>query len=263
VLSNIALFKPIKFRVPRVFKFIKTQNYNVLIMEYIASCHLDNYILDFLLRGNSYAVKIFYRLGKAVRELHSLNLNGLRNSPLPSSCSELKKEVTKLSRILVTLKLIDNKLFNIVLCSLEKINLTNEFFLPVSLHGELYFTHILMQDDKFVFLDLHNAQKGPSYFDLATLSISLYVSLAFSYHSPKKFTPLIEAFLKGYYGKALSSEIIKSMKLLEFYVALREILTYARALCAESSPTIWLINVLKIRRLKATIKEVILPKLMA
>jgi Ser/Thr protein kinase RdoA (MazF antagonist) len=120
-----------------------------------------------------------------------------------------------------------------------------------------------MQDDKFVFLDLHNAQKGPSYFDLATLSISLYVSLAFSYHSPKKFTPLIEAFLKGYCGKALSSEIIKSMKLLEFYVALREILTYVRALCAESSPTIWLINMLKIRRLKATIKEVILPKLMA
>jgi tRNA A-37 threonylcarbamoyl transferase component Bud32 len=262
VLSNIALSKPIKFRVPRVFKFLKTQNYNALIMEYIAGRHLDNYILDFLLRGNSYAVKIFYRLGKAVRELHSLNLNGLRNSALPSSCSELKKEVTKLSRSLVAWKLINNKLFNIVLCSLEKMNLTNEFFLPVSLHGELYFTHIIMQDGKFVFLDLHNAQRGPSYFDLAMLSISLYVSLAFSYYSPKKFTPLIEAFLKGYYGKALSSEIIKSMKLLEFYVALREILTYARALCAESSPIIGLINTLKIRRLKAAIKEVILPKLM-
>jgi tRNA A-37 threonylcarbamoyl transferase component Bud32 len=263
VLSNIALFKPIKFRVPRVFKFFKTQNYNALIMEYIAGRHLDNYILDFLLRGNSDTVKIFYRLGEAVKELHNMNLNDLRNSPFPSSYSELKREITKLSRSLVARKLINNKLFNIISCSLEKIDLTNEFFLPVSLHGELYFTHILVRDGKFVFLDFHNAQKGPSYFDLATLNISLYVSLTFSYHSPKKFTPLIEAFLKGYYGKALSSEIIKSMKLLELYVALREILTYARDLCAESSPTIGLINTLKIRRLKTTIKEVILPKPMA
>jgi hypothetical protein len=263
VLSNIDLSKPIKFRVPRVFKFLKTQNYNALIMEYIAGRHLDNYILDFLLRGNSYAVKIFYLLGKAVRELHSLNLNGFRNSPLPSSCSELKKEVTKLSSSLVAWKLINNKLFNIVLCSLEKINLTNEFFLPVSLHGELYFTHILVQDDKFVFLDLHNAQKGPSYFDLAMLSISLYVSLTFSYYPPKKFTPLIEAFLKGYYGKDLSSEIVKWMKLAELYVALREILTYARTLRLENSPLISILIMLKIKRLRAAIRETILPKLIA
>jgi len=37
---------------------------------------------------------------------------------------------------------------------------------------------------------------------LAVLSTSLYISLAFLFRTPKQFTPLIEAFLTGYYGKA-------------------------------------------------------------
>jgi tRNA A-37 threonylcarbamoyl transferase component Bud32 len=261
VLSNIALYGPITFKVPRIFRFLKTQSYNLLIMEYVAGRRLDNHILDFLLRGSPDAVKIFYRLGKAVKELHNMNLSGLSNSPFPRSSSELKEEIARLSRRLVAWKLINNKLFNIILCSLEKMDLTNEIFLPASLHGELYYTHILMQDGKIVFLDFHNAQKGPSYFDLAMLSISLYVSLAFSYHSLKKFTRLIEAFLKGYYGKDLSSKIIKSMKLAELYVALREILTYARTLWLENSMLTSFLTMLKIKRLKAAINETILPKL--
>jgi len=219
--------------------------------------------LDFLLYGNSDTVKIFYQLGKAVRELHNMNLDGLRSSSLPSSCSELKNEIVELSKRLVTWRTIDHKLFNTILNYLEKVDLTDEIFLSASLHGELYFTHILVQDGKIALLDFHNAQRGPSYFDLAMLSISLYASLAFAFCTLKRFTSLVEAFLVGYYGKSLNAMIIRSMKLAELYIALREILTCAKTLYAENSPATRLIIILKIRRLKKAIKEVILPKLAA
>jgi len=92
-------------------------------------------------------------------------------------------------------------------------------------------------------------------------SISLYGSLTFPPQALKRFTPLIEAFLKGYYGKGLNAEIIKSMKLAELYIALKEILTSAKALCTENSPAIRLITILKIRRFKKAIKGIILPRL--
>ena len=111
--------------------------------------------------------------------------------------------------------------------------------------------------------DLHNAQRGASYFDLAMLSISLYVSLTFPPQALKRFTPLIEALLKGYYGKDLNAEIIKSMKLAELYIALREILVYARTLHAKVSLITSFLTMLKIKRLKVAIKEVILPKLIS
>jgi tRNA A-37 threonylcarbamoyl transferase component Bud32 len=263
VLSNIALSKPITFKVPKIFKLLKTQNYAALIMEYIVGLRLDNYIVNFLLYGNSDAVKIFYQLGKAVRELHNMNLSGLRNSSLPSSCSELKHEIAELSKGLVAWKVIDHRLFNIILKYLEKVDLTDEIFLSVSLHGELYFIHILVQEGKIVLIDFHNAQRGPSYFDLAMLSISLYVSLTFAFCTLKRFTFLIEAFLAGYYGKTLNSTIIRSLKLAELYLALREILACAKTLYSENSPVIRFIAILKIRRLKKAIKEVIIPKLTA
>jgi thiamine kinase-like enzyme len=232
-------------------------------MEHIAGRHLDNYILDFLLCGKSDAVIIFYRLGKAVRELHYLDLDGLHESAFPSSCSELKKEVVKLSRELFALKIIDHKLINAILKSMEKVDLTNEIFHNVSLHGEFYFTHILVQDGKFSLLDFHNACRGPAYFDLAMLSASLYVSLIFPFHTLKQLTFLIEAFLRGYYEKRLNAEIIRSMKLAELYIILRGILMRTRYLRVENSLIIRLLTTLRIRRLKATIKEVILPKLIA
>jgi serine/threonine protein kinase len=261
VLSNIALSKPITFKVPKIFKLLKTQSYSALIMEYIVGHRLDNYILDFLLYSNLHAIKIFYQLGKTVRELHNMNLDGLRSSSLPLSCSELKNKIVELSKRLITWRIIDHKLFNTILNYVEKVDLTDEIFLDASLHGELYFTHILVHDGKFALLDFHNAQRGPSYFDLAMLSISLYASLAFAFCTPKSFTSLIEAFLVGYYGKSLNAVIIRSMKLAELYIALREILACAKTLYAENSLATRLITTLKIRRLKKAIKEVILPKL--
>jgi tRNA A-37 threonylcarbamoyl transferase component Bud32 len=259
VLSNIALSKPITFRVPKVFKLLKAQSHSALIMEYIAGYHLDNYILNFLLCGNSDAVKIFYQLGKAVKELHNLDLHGLRNSFLPSSSHKLKNEVIELSGMLVIWKIIDYELFKAILNSLKNITLTNEIFLNVSLHGELYFTHVLVQGSKIILLDFHNMQRGPAYFDLATFIESLYVSLVFSSYTPKQFALLTEAFLKGYYGKDLNAEISKSIELAVLYVFLRSM----RNLYAEDSLVMRLLNILGIRRFKVAIKEVILPKLTA
>jgi len=261
VLSEIAHFNPITFKVPRVFRLIRTRSRNALIMERIVGHNLDNYLWNFWLYNDLEAVRVFYRLGKAIRELHSLKLSSLRNSNLPSSCPELKHVITELTKKLAALKIVDNNLFSAILDVLKKANTVNEIFLHVNLHGELYFTHILVQDDRIVLLDFHNAQRGPSYFDLAMLSISLYVSLAFPFQAQKRFTLLIEAFLKGYYGKDLSAEIIKSIKLTELYSALREISVYARTLHAEVSPITSLLTTLKIKRLKAAIKEIILPKL--
>jgi len=261
VLSEIAHSNPITFRAPRVVKLIRTQSTNALIMEHVTGRNLDSYLWDFLLYNDREAVKVFFRLGKAIRELHSFNLSGLRNSHFPSSCSELKDRIRELYKKLLALRLVDSNLCNTISEVLEKANAANKIFSPVNLHGELYFTHILMQDKRIVLLDFHNAQKGPSYFDLAMLSISLYVSLIFPFQTLRRFATLLEAFLKGYYGKDLNAEIVNSIKLAELYLALREILVYARTLHAENSLTTTLVTTLKIRRLKAAIKETILPKL--
>jgi aminoglycoside phosphotransferase len=263
VLTKIALSDPVTFKVPKVYKLFKIQDNSALIMERIAGYYLENYILDFLLHNDPKAVRIFYLLGKAIRELHILDLDGLRSSFLPSSRSELKNKVVELSKKLAASEIIDNRLINAILDDLKKADATSKIFLTVNLHGELYFTHILVQNSKFILLDLHNMQRGPSYFDLAMLAVSLYVSLAFSFFTLKQITPLIEAFLTGYYGKDLDAETFSSMKLAELYVALREILTYARNLYSKSPPAMRLLTTLKIKRLKTAIKEVILPKLTA
>jgi len=263
VLSEVDLSNPITFKVPKVFKLLKIRAHSALIMECVTGHNLDNYILDFLLHKNSDAVRIFYKLGRTIRELHNLNLSGLHNSCLPSSCPELKQGIVELSKKLVALKIIDNNLFSAISDVLKKADAVDKIFLPRNLHGELYFTHILVQDNTIVLFDLHNAQRGASYFDLAMLSISLYVSLTFPPQALKRFTPLIEALLKGYYGKDLNAEIIKSMKLAELYIALREILVYARTLHAKVSLITSFLTMLKIKRLKVAIKEVILPKLIS
>jgi len=130
VLSEVALSNPITFKVPKVFKLLKTRAHSVLIMEYVTGYNLDNCILDFLLHKNSDAVRIFYRLGRTIRELHSLNLSGLHNSRLPSSCPELKQGIVELSKKLVALKIIDNNLFSAISDALKKADAVNKFSSP-------------------------------------------------------------------------------------------------------------------------------------
>jgi len=151
-----------------------------------------------------------------------------------------------------------------IINTVKKMDHANDkIFTAVNLHGEFYFTHIILSKEKCIFVDFHNALRGPSYFDMAMLSTSLYVSLTLPFRTPKQLEPLIEAFLTGYYGKDLDNEIISSMKLAELYVTLREISTYTRTLYSKNSSATNLLIILKIKRLKTAIKEVILPKLTA
>ena len=209
-------------------------------------------------------IEIFHVIGRALKELHNLNLEGLQKSNLPSSLLLLKIEILELSKILAKSNILDYALNKMIMDAVEKIDhIDDKIFTTVNLHGEFYFTHIILSREKCVFLDFHNACKGPSYFDIAMLSTSLYVSLTLPFRTPKQLEPLIGAFLTGYYRKDLDTEIISSIKLAERYVTLREILLYARNLNNKNLPIINFLTTLKIKRLKTAIKEVILPKLTA
>ncbi|MEM2294523.1 MAG: aminoglycoside phosphotransferase family protein [Nitrososphaerota archaeon] len=262
VLEKITDAHPISFRVPKVFKVYRDSSGFLIIMEKVKGTPLENYIVRYLLFEENRALKVFNGLGKALRELHYSPLKGLRKGFFPNSYQEIKLEIFNISRRLVALHVLSKKLMNTILDAVEETSsIDDEIFAEVNLHGEFYFTHIILSEGKYVFLDFHNACKGPAYFDLAMLSISLYVSITLPYLNPLRLTPLISTFLTGYYGKRLNEEMIKSIKLAELYVALREILTYSKALYDNSSLINKLSITLKIKRLKTAIKEVIIPTL--
>ena len=262
VLKKIAESYPVSFRAPKVFKVYSDSNGFLIIMERIKGTLLENYIVKYLLFGENKALKVFNGLGGALRELHYSPLEGLHNGFFPNSYQEIRLEISNISRKLAALRVLSKKLMNTILDAVEETSsIDNEIFTNVNLHGEFYFTHIILSRGKYVFLDFHNACKGPSYFDLAMLSISLYASITLPYLNPMRLTPLMGAFLTGYYGKRLNEEMTKSIKLAELYVALREILTCSRALYDNLSLTNKLLAALKIKRLKTAIREVIIPEL--
>jgi len=259
-LTEIALSRPKLFKVPNAIRLVKGQSVGAIIMEYISGHNLDNYILDYLLRENINITKILYKTGKALREFHNLKLNDLKNSSLPATYLDLKSEIVKLSKDLVEAGLINEKLFDEIFSAIKKVRVDDKIFTKVNLHGEFYFTHIILHNGEIAFIDLQNAQKGPLYFDLAMFNISLYSSLMFSLFSPKDLIPLARAFLLGYLGWN-DDYFIMSLSLAELYIALREILSHVHALYTEKSFIRSLLIVFKIRRLKSVIDEVILSQL--
>jgi hypothetical protein len=259
-LTEIALSRPKLFKVPNAIRLVKGQSVGAIIMEYIPGYNLDNYILDYLLRENINITKIFYKTGKALREFHNLKLNDLKYSSLPATDLDLKSEIVKLSKDLVEAGLINEELFDEIFSAIKKVRVYDKIFTKVNLHGEFYFAHIILHNGEIVFIDLHNAQKGPLYFDLAMFNISLYSSLMFSLFSPKDLIPLARAFLLGYLGWN-DDYFIMSLSLAELYIALREILSHVHALYTEKSFIRSLLIVFKIRRLKSVIDEVILSQL--
>ena len=258
-LTEIALSRPKLFKVPNAIRLVKGQSVGAIIMEYIPGYNLDNYILDYLLRRNMNITKIFYKIGKALREFHNLKLNDLKNSSLPTTDLDLKSEIAKLSKDLVEVGLINEELFDEILSAIKKVRVDDKIFARVNLHGEFYFTHVMLHNGEIVFIDLHNAQKGPLYFDLAMFNISLYSSLMFLHWNPKDFTPLTRAFLFGYLGWN-DDYFITSLSLAELYIALREILSHAHTLRVEESLVRSIPSLFKIKRFKSIIKEVILPQ---
>ncbi len=258
-LTEIALSRPKLFKVPNAVRLMNGQGVGAIIMEYVPGHNLDNYILDYLLRENMNITKIFYKIGKALREFHNLKLNNLKNSSLPATELDLKSEITKLSKDLVEAGLINEKLFDEIFSAIKKVRVDDKIFTKVNLHGEFYFTHVMLHNGEIVFVDLHNVQRGPLYFDVAMFNISLYSSLMFLPWKPKDFIPLIRAFLLGYLGWN-DDYFIKSLSLAELYIILREILKHGCVLYVEGSLIKLLLNMLKLKRFRSTIKEAVLPQ---
>jgi len=258
-LTEIALLRPKLFKVPNAIGLMKGQGVGAIIMEYIPGHNLDNYILDYLLRRNMNITKIFYKIGKALREFHNLKLNYLKNSSLPVTELDLKSKITKLSKDLVEVGLINEELFDEIFSAIKKVRVDDKIFTRVNLHGEFYFTHIMLHNGEIVFIDLHNVQRGPLYFDVAMFNISLYSSLMFLLWKPKDIIPLTRAFLLGYLGQN-DNYFIMSLSLAELYIALREILSHVHMLRVEESLVRSIPSLFKIERFKSIIKEVILPQ---
>ncbi|MCX8169905.1 MAG: hypothetical protein N3D72_02330, partial [Candidatus Methanomethyliaceae archaeon] len=199
ILEKIAKTCSTNFLVPKAFKIIVGSNDSFIIMERIKGIPLRKYIINYLLYGKNDVPKMFNNLGKVLRELHYSPLEGLRTCNFPNSCEEIKLEISKLSEKLVTSHILDSELKKAILTSIKGISKMNdEIFTNVNLHGEFYFTHIILSKSKYVFLDFHNACNGPSYFDIAMLSTSLNVSLTLPLLTLRQLTPLIHAFLNGY-----------------------------------------------------------------
>jgi hypothetical protein len=259
-LTEIALSRPKLFKVPNAITLVKGQGVGAIIMEYVPGHNLDNYVLDYLLRRNMNITKIFYKIGKVLREFHNLKLNNLKNSSLPVTDLDLKSEIMKLSKDLVEVGLINEELFDKIFSAIKKVRVDDKIFAKVNLHGEFYFTHVMLHNGEIVFIDLHNMQRGPLYFDVAMFNISLYSSLMFLPWNPKSLIPLTRAFLIGYLGWN-DDYFIMSLSLAELYIALREILSHVRMLCVEESLVRSISSLFKIEKFKSIIKEVILPQL--
>jgi hypothetical protein len=264
-LLEIANYSPKLFKVPKVFKLIALPNERgAIVMEYIPGKSLDTNILAFLLTRDFNVVGIFNRIGKALHELHQLPLTGLKSSELPSSNKIFIRELKMLIDNGMKLGLFNSEEYRSIVYAIGSLEIVEEFFVTVNLHGEMYFTHILLQrDGSIVFVDFHNMQKGPLYYDLAMFAISLYGSILFIPWSPKRFTPLIKAFLIGYFGKSLNSRYIKSFAAVQLYVILRELQRYLE-MSSSREPAIKVVipSKIKLKRLRKALREVIIPQLM-
>lgn len=262
MLKNIWDSRPFSFSVPRVFKIYSNSNCYFIIMEKIDGIPLENYILSFILFRNESSLRVFNDLGKALRELHYSLLEDSCKGILPNSYQKIRLGISSISEKLANLHVLDDELKSVIIDAVKKMDKVDErVFVDVNLHGEFYFTHVIHSKGRFVFIDFHNACKGPSYFDLAMFATSLYASVMLPYFTPKQLRPLIQAFLSGYYGEVLNEKVLKSIKLTMLYVILREILVYVRAL-HSSSHTKRLLAMIKIKRLKTAIEEEILPDLL-
>ncbi|MBS7612512.1 hypothetical protein KEJ27_10010 [Candidatus Bathyarchaeota archaeon] len=88
------------FEVPKAFGVIGSSSSTFLIMERVRGCELEDYVVK-LLFNDAEALKAFYMIEVALRELHTLNLDELRSCSLPSSNSEIKTEVVELAEKLL------------------------------------------------------------------------------------------------------------------------------------------------------------------
>ena len=256
-LTKVMNANPKNFRVPKIYKIVVRREAASMIMEQVEGKPLDNLIIKFLLFKDPEAHKVFYILGKALRELHTINSSRMVNCFISASQEEIVREVSKLAKSLAILGIIDQKTEKIILSFTNSMKIAEEVLSPAFLHGEFYFTHILLLDNELpIFLDFHNSCDGPRYYDLSMLGLSLHVSLLFPSFLTRKLKELEQIFLTGYYGKAYNDNLLNSIRLTMLYLALRELMkiidVFNKSLLIER-----LILAFKIRRLKYLINGII------
>lgn len=142
VLTHIINVNPINFQVPKVFKITRIPNGAFIVMEYIRGRSFESYIMEYILARNPKVLLISYLLGKAIKELHMLNLGELRSIPLASSESKFKLEIVYRVRELYTLGILNRKLAEDLLNVVKRIKIDDRILYNATLHGEFYFTHI-------------------------------------------------------------------------------------------------------------------------
>ena len=248
LLQKIKSFKTEKFRVPLAIKFVQGLNSkSAIIMEKVKGMKLDDVIVSYLLFNKKESIKIFYCLGTAVKELHELGTRGIRTYCLPTSIYELTREITNLIIQLDLLGLINKKDYEQVLHLIkQKANVNFSLFSEGFIHGELYFTHVILSNGKPVLIDFHRACKGPIYYDLAMFLLSIHSSFLYSKFR-KKLDQLYNAFLRGYFGR-VDENLSMSIIIAEVYLVLREMIAGLRNLRREKSLRARLLTKIRIKK---------------
>jgi len=240
ILDEITRASPQRFVVPKPVDLISGNNSTMLVMENIQGERLDSVILRYIIFRDSGALRILALCGRALRELHKIDLHRLKSYSMPLCYSKISDAIENSIRRPNIIEVHNTGLTHMIdWNSLDD----RELMENVNLHGENYFTHITMSRGKPVFFDFHEACRGPAFYDLANFDISLYTSLLFRASSLPKLRELASAYWQGYLGRTPSRE---SMIAAEAYVTLREI---EKMITKRNSIQIRIVNSIKAKRL--------------
>jgi hypothetical protein len=238
---------------PKPLGIIRIGDKNGLIMEYLYGNNLDLLIIRSLFSYRPKDIKIFYDLGRVLRKFHETNLSMLRQYSHAKSKSEMRSQVNKLGNLLRTIHFIDDPTYFALKEYIDSLSIDDELFKEVTVHGEFYYTHIKISEEKFAFFDFHRACRGPSYYDLASFVISLYLSTISMPFRLKSFLKIINPFLMGYYGKKYSISVVESFRISTVYVTMLNIFEMLNDL-RYSSIFPKMVLVIKLKRLKKLLK---------
>jgi hypothetical protein len=245
VMSSIRNRSPSKFNVPKALKVIGNPDVTAVLMERVDGVSLEKFIHEFLLYRDSDAGSIFHNVGQALHELHKMEIDGLLNGDFPNSQAQLREATKRHVLELIHLRVLNPSLGERILRFIRDVNLDDRLLELSSLHGEAYFTHVFLSNDRIVFLDLEQACRGSAYYDITKFLISLYSSLLFSSRSVSKLSFLRRTFLTGYFGNHVPEDSVKAT---ELFMVLREACNYSNW---YARPDFWrrFLVMLKLKRL--------------
>lgn len=264
--KNVSTF--VYLYVPKPYFVLNDKSSCYIFMERVEGTPLKTIIVKSLLsKGLNIIEGYLNLLSNALRELHSVPNIDVPECYLPKSISEAVKRANRIILKLMELGVLNprdvellEKAFNRGLSRNFDCSVHTRIFNTAILHGEFYFTHIIIDKgrNKVVFVDFQKCCLGPVYYDLTMFGISLYVSLTLPYIS---FSEIIayERILWSSYFKGLTRELYSLMKLLQLYVALRELYIYHSYSRLSRSRVNRIVAKIKAKKLRKAIESAILP----